>query len=464
MKKIIKFVVATQIIAFGLFPIQNALARNASNLGSISIDSQSGILTSGTAGSGTYTVTVNRTGNGNLDTALSITTALPTGVTASFVPATVSFTGNTPESKTSTLTLTTTSGSPEGVTNFTVQGMDTGNEGATQTTSGTLTIGAPVITQFTLTYTAGTNGTLSGSTTQTVNQGANGTAVTAVANPGFNFTSWSDATTTNPRTDSNVQSNLNISASFTAIVSTTTATTTTATGSLIVNKVVVGGTATTSSFALFVNGFSVTSGLATTTSEGVHVVSERNLRSYSQSFGGACDSFGNVTVSSTTPAICTITNTYVANEEKPNEEVPPTPPQSNSGGQTQNNTAGQQTGGGNIIPTTQGSVLGASTDTSGSACSVGIGTYMRRGQRNNMEQVVRLQIFLNSQNLGVTIPVTGIFDSNTESAVKLFQTKHASEILTPWGINASTGYVYKTTLRWINHLLCTTAPLPPVSL
>lgn len=72
----------------------------------------------------------------------------------------------------------------------------------------------PPVTQFTLQYTAGSNGTLTGSTSQTVNQGSSGTAVTAVPDSGYEFSEWSDDSTTNPRTDTNVQGNITVSAIF----------------------------------------------------------------------------------------------------------------------------------------------------------------------------------------------------------------------------------------------------------
>ena len=70
------------------------------------------------------------------------------------------------------------------------------------------------INTFTLTYTAGANGTLSGTTPQTVNYGASGTAVTAVAAPGYHFANWSDSSTANPRTDTNVTASQSVSANF----------------------------------------------------------------------------------------------------------------------------------------------------------------------------------------------------------------------------------------------------------
>ena len=48
------------------------------------------------------------------------------------------------------------------------------------------------IDTFTLTYTAGAGGTITGDTSQTVNYGADGTAVTAVPDTGYHFVDWSD--------------------------------------------------------------------------------------------------------------------------------------------------------------------------------------------------------------------------------------------------------------------------------
>ena len=67
---------------------------------------------------------------------------------------------------------------------------------------------------YALTYAAGANGSLTGSASQTVNYGANGTAVTAVPATGYHFVNWSDATTTNPRTDLNVTGNVSATATF----------------------------------------------------------------------------------------------------------------------------------------------------------------------------------------------------------------------------------------------------------
>jgi hypothetical protein len=70
------------------------------------------------------------------------------------------------------------------------------------------------IDSFTLTYTAGSNGSITGASPQTVSPNGSGTAVTAAANTGFHFVSWSDGGTTNPRTDTNVTANKSVTANF----------------------------------------------------------------------------------------------------------------------------------------------------------------------------------------------------------------------------------------------------------
>jgi len=72
------------------------------------------------------------------------------------------------------------------------------------------------INRYTLTYAAGANGSISGSTSQTVDYNTSGSAVTPVADSGYHFTSWSDGSTANPRTDTNVTANVSVTASFVA--------------------------------------------------------------------------------------------------------------------------------------------------------------------------------------------------------------------------------------------------------
>jgi uncharacterized repeat protein (TIGR02543 family) len=70
------------------------------------------------------------------------------------------------------------------------------------------------INTYTLTYTAGANGAISGTSPQTVNYGASGSAVTANPSTGYHFGSWSDGSTANPRTDANVTANKSVTANF----------------------------------------------------------------------------------------------------------------------------------------------------------------------------------------------------------------------------------------------------------
>ncbi len=73
-----------------------------------------------------------------------------------------------------------------------------------------------------LAYTAGANGSFTGSTSQTVDYGADGAAVTAVPDANYHFIQWSDGATDNPRTDTNVQGNITVTASFAIDVFTVT--------------------------------------------------------------------------------------------------------------------------------------------------------------------------------------------------------------------------------------------------
>ncbi len=70
--------------------------------------------------------------------------------------------------------------------------------------------------QYTLNYVAGSNGSISGSSTQAIGTGSNGTQVTAVPANGYHFVNWSDASTANPRTDASVTGDVSVTANFAA--------------------------------------------------------------------------------------------------------------------------------------------------------------------------------------------------------------------------------------------------------
>jgi hypothetical protein len=67
---------------------------------------------------------------------------------------------------------------------------------------------------YTLTYTAGVNGSIVGEAEQTVLHGRSGTAVEAVPDEGYHFVQWSDGSTANPRVDTNVTADINVTAEF----------------------------------------------------------------------------------------------------------------------------------------------------------------------------------------------------------------------------------------------------------
>ncbi len=107
-----------------------------------------------------------------------------------------------------------------------------------------------------------------------------------------------------------------------------------------------------------------------------------------------------------------------------------------------------------------GQVLGATT-----SCGITFDNYMGVGRKNDVAKVKKLQEFLNKE-LGTNIPITGYFGPLTKNAVDRFQLKYSKEVLVPWlsfGLpneKTPTGYVYKTTQRWINKILCAELDLP----
>ena len=114
-----------------------------------------------------------------------------------------------------------------------------------------------------------------------------------------------------------------------------------------------------------------------------------------------------------------------------------------------------------------GHVLGAATttvpQTTAASCTVLLTSYLRVGRSNNSAQVKLLQTFLNSQSF--TVPVTGYFGALTKAAVEKFQTAHAADILTPSGLTAPNGNVYKATESEINKIYCASIgqPLPSIN-
>ena len=144
-------------------------------------------------------------------------------------------------------------------------------------------------------------------------------------------------------------------------------------------------------------------------------------------------------------AECVITNTYV--EPEPEPEGDPDPFIGSRSGDFINPPT----------PAVQGEVLGEVTEED---CGLYLYEYIKYGASNNPVEVRKLQTFLNLY-MGENLEVTGFYGLNSLEAVNRFQLVYKEQILRPWveeGLhddeNVPTGYVYKTTKRWINLMVC----------
>ena len=114
-----------------------------------------------------------------------------------------------------------------------------------------------------------------------------------------------------------------------------------------------------------------------------------------------------------------------------------------------------------------GLVAGASTgQVLGTSCGIYLNDFLHIDSPNNDKmEIVKLQAFL-KQFVDPDLEVTGVFDQATFDAVWDFQLQYADQIIGPWAnvglLNDSqaTGYVYKTTQRQINLLVCPPLALP----
>jgi hypothetical protein len=258
------------------------------------------------------------------------------------------------------------------------------------------------------------------------------------------------------------------------------------TGGLVVIKTFGTGTTTPDQFSFTlndgtpipfnVNGENDFSNMAT----GTYSIAEVATSSYT---GNTCD----VTVTEGATSTCTITNNLVTpppivcgeNQSLVDGQCvdnPVTPPPSDTSSGSSDNGGGGGGGGwsgnggcptyanGQLPPW---GVVPCATTTPPvppASCSPLLTAYLRMGRHNDPAQVMLLQAFLNS-NLGVNMPVNGIFDGVTDAFVRQFQDKYASEILSPWHLNHNTGIVWLTTRKLINKLNCATVDevLPPLT-
>lgn len=100
-----------------------------------------------------------------------------------------------------------------------------------------------------------------------------------------------------------------------------------------------------------------------------------------------------------------------------------------------------------------GAEPGVTKEFSNYVCQRYLREYILPGQKNNPSEVKKLQIFLN-ENEGEKLAVDGTYDADDISAVKKFQAKYLDQIMAPWGADAPTGRVFRTTTAKINLLMC----------
>jgi hypothetical protein len=88
------------------------------------------------------------------------------------------------------------------------------------------------------------------------------------------------------------------------------------------------------------------------------------------------------------------------------------------------------------------------------SCGILLHEFIKYGQANNRLEVIKLQIFLRTFEGFNNLQVTGVYDLPTYRAVEIFQKRYSQDILGPWEIDDSTGYVYITTRLAINNIFC----------
>lgn len=103
-----------------------------------------------------------------------------------------------------------------------------------------------------------------------------------------------------------------------------------------------------------------------------------------------------------------------------------------------------------LTPTSSRVTTGSNTGSNG--CSPYLTQFLRLGDTGN--EVKKLQRFLQAEGSYAEGFVTGFFGSLTENAVKKFQAKYVSDILTPQALPVSTGYAKDYTQSKINGLVC----------
>lgn len=87
-------------------------------------------------------------------------------------------------------------------------------------------------------------------------------------------------------------------------------------------------------------------------------------------------------------------------------------------------------------------------------CELFLKKFIKYGADNDRREVAKLQAFLRVFEGFSNLRVTGYYDLETFKAVEIFQERYSRDVLGPWGIGDSTGYVYITTTLTINNIYC----------
>lgn len=227
-----------------------------------------------------------------------------------------------------------------------------------------------------------------------------------------------------------------------------------------------GGTNSAADFTLTATGTNPTqtsitgseSGVTISLDAGSYAITEGEYSGYATSYSEGCS--GTIAMGGT--AYCTVTNNDIA-QPVVVVETPSTTPTPAPGG---NGPIAGSFGiafGGQVLGAATGpeGTTGISTSTNATStdtCAVYLTQYLRMGKPNDIDEVKKLQTFLNKV-LGLSLTVDGTFGLATHNAVIALQEKYADEILMPWTkagypLSKGTGYVFKTTKHWINNYQC----------
>jgi len=164
------------------------------------------------------------------------------------------------------------------------------------------------------------------------------------------------------------------------------------------------------------------------------------------SWGGAC--------SQATSSTCTLVINGDESVSANFTATPATPSNNSTGGSGGFVGGGSSSFGGNsIVPSVAASPTTVATaPVVINSCPL-LTSYLQFGKSNNASDVTKLQAFL-KESQGINVAINGVFDQQTENAVRAFQAKYLSQVMGPWGVKQPSGYVYITTVKKINELAC----------